>query len=320
VPSLDSPLVVETVPRDGQLDKARTLFRDLSQQDILDTLVLVCRIVINGHVKAGTSTSTNYRASSTNLNSPYLNGAPPSSASFASPALQSSSSLTDPYQRLDNNSLEGMVDTSDDMRRTCRRPFGCAVVDISQLCKVGQSAVTTTELTMPIFVPMNEANFSTLHEDILASRIKEFQKSPKAEHISIGLRCLHEDVQNLARDHPSLMAGTSLTSRLGFPEVVLPGHHRSDLYIKLWSGDFPSLISTGKLKGLAVNVEVEAEVRTGEGTVVPMAISRGSGQPSVTRYTSIVMSNNLSPSKLLYMRIVPVLCSYLLPVQPGVTF
>lgn len=287
-----------SVPRDGRLDRARTLFKDLSQQDVLDTLVLVCRIVINGHLKSGSAVSTN-RSSPSNLNSPYAFHPPPSSASFLSPALQSSLSLGEQQQLSPRPTRDSMLSSPNDSRRSFRRPFGCAVVDISQLCKIGQASVQYSELAMPTFTPINEANFSTLHEDILASRIKEFEKSAKAEHVSIGLRFFHEEVKTIARDHPSLMHDTALTARLGFPEVIMPDDQRNHVYIKLWTGDFPSLIASGsKLRAVqSPNVEVEMEVRARDGSPVSSAVSRGSGPPNITRFTSTIFRNSVSPSK-----------------------
>jgi dedicator of cytokinesis protein 3 len=152
---------------------------------------------------------------------------------------------------------------------------------------------------MPIFTPINEASFSTLHEDILASRIKEFEKSVKAEHVSIGLRFFHEEVKTIARDHPSLMHDTAITSRLGFPDVIMPDDQRNHLYIKLWTGDFPSLVASGsKLRAAqSPNVEVEMEVRARDGSPVPGAVSRGSGEPNITRFTSTIFRNSVSPSE-----------------------
>lgn len=215
-----------------------------------------------------------------------------------SPALQSTASFAE-QQAVSNSGREYMLMYPNDSRRSIRRPFGCAVVEISQLCKVGQSAGSYSELTMPIFVPATEANFSTLHEDILASRIKDFDKSNKAEHISIGLRFFNEDIKTLARDHPSMMQDTSLTSRLGFPDIIMPEDQRNDVYIKLWNGEFPSLqAGTTKIGRVSpVNVEVEVEVRSKAGTVLAGSISRGSGEPHVDRFTSTVFRYNATPSR-----------------------
>lgn len=181
--------------------------------------------------------------------------------------------------------------------RGLRRPFGCAVVEISQFSRAGQTS-GPTELTMPIFMPVNEAAFSTLHEDIIASRIREFEKSPLAEQLTVGLRIFHDSVQAIARDNPSLMQETTLTYRLGFPDVVYPDDQRNDVYIKLWTGDFASQTgSGGKIGKAGVNIEVEAEVRTRNGTLVPNAVSRGTGQGNVPRFASMIFRNTATPSE-----------------------
>jgi len=61
-----------------------------------------------------------------------------------------------------------------------RRPFGCAVVDVSQFVKGAEDATTKPrEVAMQIFVPVDEANFATLHEDIIQSRTSQFERSPR---------------------------------------------------------------------------------------------------------------------------------------------
>lgn len=321
-------MMITAVPRDGRLDKARVLFRDLSHQDTLDALLLVCRIIINGSFRTATSTNSSGAASITSRNStlnghltsPYGVGSGYASQSFVSPVLPSTSAL-DLHNVDGRNVSQGgmgqarpsvsMTTTGEDGQRTFRRPFGCAVVEISQFCRDGAAASTSTsagagagaagsvELPLPIFTPLQEAGFSTLHEDIIASRIKDFEKSPRAECVTVGLRVFHDDVQAIVRDNPSLMAETPLAARLGFPDVVFPDDQRNDVYIKLWSGDFSGLLSSGgKLARQAqATVEVEAEVRNREGSTVGYAISRGVGEQNVSRYSSMIFRNSTSPSE-----------------------
>jgi hypothetical protein len=75
---------------------------------------------------------------------------------------------------------------------------------------------------------------------------------------------------------------------------------RNEIYIKLWSGDFSNL-SVGASKmisasGSGKNIEVAAELRTNTGQLLERMISRGSGEPKVTRYNSMVYRNNQTPS------------------------
>lgn len=63
-----------------------------------------------------------------------------------------------------------------------RRPFGCAVLELSQLRTMaaeGLEISPTREHTMPIYVPVNEATFSMLHSDILHGHHKEYEKSSR---------------------------------------------------------------------------------------------------------------------------------------------
>jgi dedicator of cytokinesis protein 3 len=154
--------------------RIRTLFTDLAQSDVQDPLYLVCRIVRNGSLKLGGNGSTSsfpdvgrrgsetsLRADSTALESP--NSASPSGYSATTP-------------------VSARTIFSGDMPVQFRRPFGCAVLELTQLSQMvsEQSDVSSArEHTMPIFVPTNEALFSMLHQDVLANNVKEFEKSPR---------------------------------------------------------------------------------------------------------------------------------------------
>ena len=67
-----------------------------------------------------------------------------------------------------------------------RRPFGCAVLQLTQLNVMAaeQSEISSTrEHTMPIYVPTNETTFSMLHHDILNHNVREYEKSPRCVHL-----------------------------------------------------------------------------------------------------------------------------------------
>jgi hypothetical protein len=142
--------------------RIRTLFTDLAQSDIQGTIFLVCRIVRNGSVKIGANPGSgipqDYRGS-------------PSAGWTPSPTDVSPS----------GNSSTPIFAMSDG-GTTFRRPFGCAVLELSQLTKVATDPAevsSTKEHTMPIFIPINEATFSMLHQDIINGNNKEFEKSSR---------------------------------------------------------------------------------------------------------------------------------------------
>lgn len=152
----------------------RTLFTDLALSDIQDPLYLVCRIVRTGAMKLGGSVSS---------------GAPLDlrRGSDASKASTDATGWVDVPATVN----QGMVVTSPISPRGLgsgdppvhyRRPFGCAVMEISQLNKMSADdpdVSSTKEHSMPIFVPTNEAPFSVLHQDIIARNTREYEKSSR---------------------------------------------------------------------------------------------------------------------------------------------
>ena len=278
-----------------QAQPRRTLFVDLSANDLQDSIFLVCRIVKNGVMKNSTNQPT-----SSLLHSPSHDGMDPDASFVASTMLGTEN---------DNSFLSMVSNARNSTKQTVRRPFGCAVLDISQLPEesTGDANGPPTDRTMPIFVPASEAAFSTLHEDIIASRIKDFEKSPRADAITVRVRVFRGAAGvDILANHQSLLSGAVATQRLGFPDVVEPGAVRNDVFVKLWSGEFAlgSLAGDsgggfGKLTSVAggpKSVEVSAEVRRRDGSTVHRVISRGTGEPMVTQYNSMVFKSNNAPT------------------------
>ncbi|KAI0812456.1 cytoplasmic protein [Irpex lacteus] len=249
--------------------RIRTLFTDLTVADAQEPLYLVCYIVRNGSMKMGSSMGSIAEGTKRNSTQPPDNG---------------------------------------DLPPQFRRPFGCAVLELTQLRKMaveGLEISPTREYTMPIYVPTNEATFTMLHTDILYNRHKEYEKSPRAEMLAVSVKVFHGDTDTIVRENTSLLQGTPLTLRLGFPDVVFPGDVRNELYVKLWSGDFTSsqtgnarrsmtnFTNRGQVSG---NVQVSVEVRDGDGRTVERVITRCSGEPPMSEYNSMVFQRTSQPS------------------------
>ncbi|KAF8521278.1 cytoplasmic protein [Hysterangium stoloniferum] len=281
-------------PADGRIGRLSTLFTDLAQTDVQESIYLVCRIVRNGSMKMPTMLSSSgqqadgRRASETTVRE------------GATPTWSEASTLVPMSpQRQQGNPFEVQC---------FRRPFGCAVLELSQLNQLyaEQADVSSTkEHSMQIFVPVTEAAFSTLHQDIIASKVREFTKSPRAEMMAVSIKVFRGHAATIVKENPSLLHEVPLTSPLGFPDVVFPGDVRNEVYIKLWSGEF--FTGTGGrsyrrsmnlLPGTATgpfNVQVVVEVRNSSG-VVERVISPGSGEPTVTQFRSMVFHRNNSPT------------------------
>jgi dedicator of cytokinesis protein 3 len=208
----------------GGLGKIRTLFTDLGTHDIQESIYLVCRIVRNGAMKlAGASSTSGYpsgsmRRGSETLLSTLSEGE--SNTFLPGGGPNGNSAGTGQQYRVD---FEAALNSH---HQTYRRPFGCAVLELTQLAKWSidrTEAGLTKEHSLPIFVPTREAAFSTLHQAIIGSDTAEFEKSPRAEMIAVTIKLLYGDAPTIIRENPSLLQDVPLTSRLGFPDVVFPG-------------------------------------------------------------------------------------------------
>uniref|UniRef100_A0A663FCL1 Dedicator of cytokinesis 2 n=1 Tax=Aquila chrysaetos chrysaetos TaxID=223781 RepID=A0A663FCL1_AQUCH len=86
------------------------------------------------------------------------------------------------------------------------------------------------------------------------------------------------------KDYPHLVDRTTVVARkLGFPEIIMPGDIRNDIYITLLYGDFDKYNKTTQR-----NVEVIMCVCDEEGKVMPNAVCLGAGDKPVSEYRSVL--------------------------------
>ncbi|KAK0485658.1 hypothetical protein IW261DRAFT_1451404 [Armillaria novae-zelandiae] len=271
--------------------RIRTLFIDLAHSDIQDPTYLVCRIVRNGSLKIGNGSNS----------ATPLEGRRGSEASIRVDTGVSTGWI-------DNNGTQPRAST--DSSGQFRRPFGCAILELTQLSRIaieGGSVTAMKESSMPIFIPTNEVAFSMIHQDIIDHNVKEFEKSPRAEMLAVSIKVFRGDVVTVVKENTSLLQDIPQTLRLGFPDVVFPGDVRNELYVKLWSGDFLSTNGTpgrlsvssfarGPLASASSNVQVTVEVRDQDGRTVESVISQGSGEPLATQFHSMVFQRCNEPT------------------------
>ncbi|CAO1638275.1 unnamed protein product [Parajaminaea phylloscopi] len=288
--------------RDGHSDggqrsiKMCTLFTNLSNNDMQD-LNVVCRIVRNGAMRMAINAAPTAAAQTERRGSQFSHREQPVPAASMPPSDASHEDRKQakgPYDGLAGFRTKRMTSDS-----TFRRPFGCAVLSLGQDHQFEIDVSTSSakkEHIMPILVPVNEAAFSTLHQDIIASRVREIEKSPRAELIAVDVKVFHGEIRSLVKENPSLLSEAALTARLGFPDVVFPDDSRNEAYIKLWSGEFYP--ASGKIPGATAskNIQVSIEVRTRKGEVLHNVISRGSGQPKVDQFDSTIFYHQNAPT------------------------
>ncbi|CAG8552369.1 31262_t:CDS:2 [Gigaspora margarita] len=254
------------VPKDeSKIGKIRTLFTDLSPHDIQDQVYLLCRIVRTGSMKMVDKDIPKETGAVTSL--------------FSKTSKDS-----------DNTDQISLHSNSKYSPQTFRRPFGCAVLDISHLLQ-GKEKETLSEHVMHIYVPIQESTFANLHEDIIHNRFKEFEKSPRAEMISVSIRPYYGETATIIKENTALLQDIPITSRLGFADVVFPGDTRNEIYLRFLSGDF-----TQGRAATSRNIQITVEVKLDTGETLENAISQGSGEPRVTHFDSLVFYHSNNPT------------------------
>ncbi|CAE1274916.1 DOCK3 [Acanthosepion pharaonis] len=109
--------------------------------------------------------------------------------------------------------------------------------------------------------------------------------------LHIGLQIMFGDLMSLKAVHPVLFnKGVDLVQKCMFPESLLPGEVRNDLYIVLNCGDF----ERGNKKA-AKNVEVEMTAFDSDGNIIHDCIYGGISEPPTTSYLSTVFYHNNNP-------------------------
>eukprot|EP00002_Diphylleia_rotans_P033952 TRINITY_DN726_c0_g1_i1.p1 TRINITY_DN726_c0_g1~~TRINITY_DN726_c0_g1_i1.p1 ORF type:complete len:1627 (-),score=400.74 TRINITY_DN726_c0_g1_i1:247-5127(-) len=173
-----------------------------------------------------------------------------------------------------------------------RRPYACGVLKLTpETLKyhagiVGENA--NNEHCIPIFQSPQETLFPSLQESIM-SEAGNYEPVPRSMGVVVLLQVAVGDFQETImrrKDFNDL----SLSNKLGFPEVIMPGDTRNDLYVTLDHGEFLQ-----DRKKSAKNVEVTARVLNEHGQVVPDAIYIGSGTKPESEYKSVIYYHSNTP-------------------------
>uniref|UniRef100_A0A2K6ERU0 Dedicator of cytokinesis 4 n=1 Tax=Propithecus coquereli TaxID=379532 RepID=A0A2K6ERU0_PROCO len=109
--------------------------------------------------------------------------------------------------------------------------------------------------------------------------------------LAVSLQLLHGDIEQIRREYSSVFShGVSITRKLGFSNIIMPGEMRNDLYITIERGEFEK-----GGKSVARNVEVTMFIVDSSGLPLKDFISFGSGEPPASEYHSFVLYHNNSP-------------------------
>ncbi|KAI4899910.1 hypothetical protein NFI96_019488, partial [Prochilodus magdalenae] len=161
-----------------------------------------------------------------------------------------------------------------------RRPFAVAVMDISDIIKGKMECDEEKQYFIPVHPVLAENDFlHTLLNKVTASR-----GDSGGQGLWVTMKALVGDIVQIRKEYPHLVDRSTVVARkLGFPEIIMPGDIRNDIYLTLHSGDFDKYNKTTQK-----NVEVIMLVCDEEGKVVPNAICLGAGDQPVSEYRSVI--------------------------------
>uniref|UniRef100_A0A8C1QTX1 Dedicator of cytokinesis 4b n=1 Tax=Cyprinus carpio TaxID=7962 RepID=A0A8C1QTX1_CYPCA len=99
-----------------------------------------------------------------------------------------------------------------------RRPFGCAVVSIADLL----TADSKDDHLLKVYACNTESDWSQIHDNI----IKKVNSRYNLSGLAVALQLLHGDIEQLRREYMVLFTrGVSITKKLGFSDVIMPGEN-----------------------------------------------------------------------------------------------
>uniref|UniRef100_A0A671KNB0 Dedicator of cytokinesis protein 5-like n=1 Tax=Sinocyclocheilus anshuiensis TaxID=1608454 RepID=A0A671KNB0_9TELE len=164
-----------------------------------------------------------------------------------------------------------------------RRPFGVAVMDITDIAH-GKIDDDDKQLIMSPLMPSrvigeNEPLVAVFNK-VIATR----EVNHKGQGLFVTLKLLPGDVFQVKKNYPHFVdRTTAIVRKMGFPEIILPGYLRNDIYVTLLQGEF----DRGKKK-TPKNVEVIMSVLDEEGNPMEKAIFPGAGYEGITEYKSVI--------------------------------
>ncbi|CAM1325956.1 DOCK2 (predicted), partial [Pycnogonum litorale] len=172
-----------------------------------------------------------------------------------------------------------------------RRPFGVAVMDISDVI----NGIVDYDEEKQHFVPFIQCGERDFLENVIRKMIgvKDVnQKDHKGQGLWICLKLLHGDMKQCKEENPHIFSmNVSIARKMGFPEIILPGDIRNDLYLTLVQGEY----SKGSSKSSERNVEVTVSVCNDKGQTIKIVVSMGAGSNNQDFYRSVVYYHEDKP-------------------------
>ncbi|XP_052369382.1 dedicator of cytokinesis protein 1-like, partial [Oncorhynchus keta] len=138
-----------------------------------------------------------------------------------------------------------------------RRPFGVAVMDVTDII-TGKMDDEDKQHFIPFQPVAGESDFlQTVINKVIAAK----EVNHKGQGLWVTLKLLPGDIHQIRKDFPHLVdRSTAVARKMGFPEIIMPGDVRNDIYVTLVQGEFDK-----GSKSTPKNVEVTMTVYDEDG-------------------------------------------------------
>ncbi|EFN73187.1 Dedicator of cytokinesis protein 1 [Camponotus floridanus] len=180
-----------------------------------------------------------------------------------------------------------------------RRPFGVAAMDITLFITGKLEGDVEQHHFIPFIQCCEKDSLDGTLRKIIAQKEAIIQKHINGNITNItggqglwtSLKLLRGDPKQVRDENPHLVLGNvAIARKMGFPEVILPGDVRNDLYLTLISGEF----SKGS-KSTDKNVEVTVKVCNEHGIAIPGVMTLGGGASPIDEYRSVIYYHEDKP-------------------------
>ncbi|KAJ8365517.1 hypothetical protein SKAU_G00143480 [Synaphobranchus kaupii] len=161
-----------------------------------------------------------------------------------------------------------------------RRPFGVAVMDVTDII-TGKMDDEDKQHFIPFQPVAGESDFlQTVINKVIAAK----EVNHKGQGLWVTLKLLPGDIHQIRKDFPHLVdRSTAVARKMGFPEIIMPGDVRNDIYVTLVLGEFDKGSKT-----TPKNVEVTMSVYDEDGKKLDNVIFPGAGDEGILEYKSVI--------------------------------
>lgn len=123
-----------------------------------------------------------------------------------------------------------------------RRPYGVGVLPLNDYSNFDHSLEPEEKEHSFKLYTCDEKEFHQLHEAIIRKSNTKYSlingSAGQNCNLVVSLKLINGGLAQAKAEQPQLYQGIAITKKMGFPDVIMPGDFRNDLFLSLVSGEF----------------------------------------------------------------------------------